>query len=130
MSQTRSRTKVYNDLLPHVFEECSDLPNLSRIGIFSCHACDMWRERQIHSARKTDTPRCQLNSRFQCSRKKNKAGIRVRVICGQELPAVNAADISNITVMMLFINTLFFIFLFLSHSPCYYSEIPNSQLSF
>ncbi len=40
----------------------------------------MWRERQIHSARKTDTPRCQLNSRFQCVRKKNQTGIRVRVM--------------------------------------------------
>jgi len=27
------------------FDECSDAPNWSRLGIFSCHNFDKWRER-------------------------------------------------------------------------------------
>jgi hypothetical protein len=37
-----------NKLCKQHFDERSDLPRLSRIGIFSCSACDNWRE-HIHS---------------------------------------------------------------------------------
>ncbi len=90
MLLTRSQTKVYNDLSPHVFEECSDLPNLSLIGIFSCHVCDVWRER-VNSARRSSTPRHELTDHYQCNRRKTKSVIRVWIVCGQA-PVVNNAE--------------------------------------
>jgi hypothetical protein len=57
-------------LCKHQFEECSDLPRLTRIGIFSCSACDIWRER-VHSKGHRSLPRRDfLSDRHQCRRPK------------------------------------------------------------
>jgi hypothetical protein len=37
-----------NRLTKHKFEECSDFPRMPHIGLFSCSACDNWRER-VHN---------------------------------------------------------------------------------
>jgi hypothetical protein len=65
------------------FSECSDIPQLSCIGIFSCSACDKWRER-MYSRRfgKCLQRRDFLSDRHQCRQSKLGLGpIRIRVIC-------------------------------------------------
>jgi hypothetical protein len=71
-----------NELTKHKFEECSDLPRLTRIGIFSCSACDAWRER-VHSRGfgKSFKRRDFMSERHQCSRPKRHMGpIRIRIV--------------------------------------------------
>jgi len=68
-----------NFLCKPVFNECSDLPNFSRIGIFSCDKCDRWRGRDLNY-RKCNKSRSEIPS-HQCTRvKKGVPGIKVRVV--------------------------------------------------
>jgi len=68
-----------NFLCKPVFKECSDLPNFSRIGIFSCDKCDRWRGRYLNY-RKCNKSRSEMPS-HQCTRvKKGAPGIKVRVV--------------------------------------------------
>jgi hypothetical protein len=72
-----------NKLCQHQYEECSDLPRFINIGIFSCSACDLWRER-IHNkgyCAKKEVRRDFLSERYQCRRPKlNMGPIKVRVV--------------------------------------------------
>jgi len=72
-----------NALTQHKFLECLDLPQLSCIGIFSCSACDKWRER-IHSrgfGKGLPQRRDFLSNWYQCSRSRKGLGaIRIRVV--------------------------------------------------
>jgi hypothetical protein len=78
--QTRANAPI-NDITRHCFNVCSDLPNLGRIGIFSCDACDRWRTRDI-CGRKTTKPRHEIK-RFWCTRGiKHLGPIRIRIVCG------------------------------------------------
>jgi hypothetical protein len=82
MPTTQQQSSI-NALCPHTFYQCSDLPNLSRIGKFSCSKCDEWRNR-MHLGRRDNRDRSQLKF-YECSRvKKGMGGIRMRVICGNE----------------------------------------------
>jgi hypothetical protein len=78
-----------NKLCKHQFEECSDLPRLTRIGIFSCSACDIWRER-VHSKGHRSLPRRDfLSDRHQCRRPKlNMGPIKIRVIYNPSGPTL------------------------------------------
>jgi hypothetical protein len=59
------------------FQECSDLPKWSRLGIFSCHNCDKWRER-LQLGTVSRASRCTLSERhYHCHR--NKTGQRIAV---------------------------------------------------
>jgi hypothetical protein len=51
-----------------VLNECSDLPRLSRIKIFSCSACDRWREKVLFSRMNGATVKRRYfhSDRFQC----------------------------------------------------------------
>jgi len=78
-----------NKLTRHEFEECSDIPRitLTRLGIFSCSACDSWRERHLSKGFKSGVIKRRdfLSDRHQCSRSRlGKGPIRVRVVCGAE----------------------------------------------
>ncbi len=78
--QTRSTAPI-NDLTPHAYHICSDLPNLSKLGIFSCDACDRWRTKDI-CGRRILKPRHELKT-FCCTRVTKKLGpIRIKVVCG------------------------------------------------
>ena len=60
------------------YNECSDVPNLSRLGVFSCSQCDLWRERKACSSNASLPERSSLSSRYQCSR----PGPRyIRIVC-------------------------------------------------
>jgi hypothetical protein len=52
---TRANAPIY-DVTPHVYESCSKLPNLGRLGIFSCDACDQWCQRDIICGRRITKP--------------------------------------------------------------------------
>jgi hypothetical protein len=71
-----------NKLTHHKFYECSELPFLGCLGIFSCSACDRWRQRIYSRGFGQALPRRDfLNDRYQCSRSKRGLGpIRVRVV--------------------------------------------------
>lgn len=71
--------KEINKLVRHVYEECSDLPSLP--PLFSCSACDAWRERLHDKGYKNIRRRDFLNDRHQCTRVKEGRPIKVRVIC-------------------------------------------------
>ena len=78
--QTQANSPI-NNITPHSFNACSDLPNLGRIGIFSCDACDCWRTRDI-CGRKTMKPHHEIK-RFWCTRGIKCLGpIRIRIVCG------------------------------------------------
>jgi hypothetical protein len=79
-------SKEINKLLPHVFYECSELPALP--PLFSCSACDTWRERIHNKGSRAIHRRDFLNDRYQCSRAKKGKPIKVRVVC-------KAAAVSN-----------------------------------
>ncbi len=67
------------------YRECSDVPNWSRLNIFSCSRCDQWRERKQCSGQNSLPERSSLSSRYQCSR----PGPRyIRIVC--RAPAVNS----------------------------------------
>jgi hypothetical protein len=69
-----------NRLTRHKYHECSDLPALR--PIFSCAACDEWRQRvnSVHFKDRCKLDRSKLSARYQCQRKKKGYGcIRVRV---------------------------------------------------
>jgi hypothetical protein len=83
---TRANAPI-NDCTPHMFNVCSDLPNLGRLGIFSCDACDRWRTKDI-TGRRIFKPRSEMKS-FFCTRElKGMGPIRIRVVCG----VTNKAD--------------------------------------
>jgi hypothetical protein len=83
---TRANVPI-NDCTPHIFKRCSDLPNLGRLGIFSCDACDRWRTKDI-TGRRIFKPRSEMKS-FFCTRElKGMGPIRIRVVCG----VTNKAD--------------------------------------
>jgi hypothetical protein len=78
--QTQANVPI-NALTPHAFYLCSDLPNLSRIGILSCVACDQWCTRDLCSQRILK-PRSEIKS-FCCSREsKNMGPIQIWIVCG------------------------------------------------
>ncbi len=78
---TRANAPI-NARTPHVFNLCSDLPNLGRLGIFSCDACDRWRTKDI-TGRRITKPRCEMKT-FLCTRELKKMGpIRIKVVCGE-----------------------------------------------
>jgi hypothetical protein len=63
------------------FQECSDAPNWSRLGIFSCHNCDKWRER-LQLGKVPWEDRCALSAkRYQCYRNKTGEKLHVRIVC-------------------------------------------------
>ncbi len=67
-------------LCKHSFNVCSNLPKLN--PIFSCSACDLWRERvhSVHYKGQSSLDRITLSSKFQCQRRKKGYGsIRIRV---------------------------------------------------
>ncbi len=57
-------------LCKHSFNVCSDLPKLN--PIFSCSACDLWRERvhSVHYKDRSSLDRSKLSSKCECERKK------------------------------------------------------------
>lgn len=72
--------KAINKLLPHVYHECSELPPLP--PLFSCSACDAWRNRILLKGHNNIQRRDFLSDRYQCSRAKSGRGpLKVRVIC-------------------------------------------------
>jgi hypothetical protein len=82
---------IINQLTNHEYEECFDLPKLFRIGIFSCSACDAWRE-LIHSRGfgKSLPRRDFLSDRHQCTRIKCGYGpIRVRIVLKEQSQMAN-----------------------------------------
>jgi hypothetical protein len=94
-----SKRNCINKLTEHKYYECSDLPRLCHIGIFSCSACDIWRER-IHSrgnGKSLPQRRDFLSDRHQCRREKLGMGpIRIRVVYNTgDDEKVNEADHSN-----------------------------------
>jgi hypothetical protein len=88
-----------NQLAQHKYYECSDLPFLGRIGIYSCHACDHWRGRALSRGfLKTSQRRDFLNDRFQCTRAKKGFGpIRVRIIYNGGRTSSDTLPASQIT---------------------------------
>jgi len=76
------KIETINKLACHEYHECSDLPFLGRIGIFSCNAFDHWRGRALlRGFRQTFKRRDFLNDHYQCSRgKKGFSLIRIRII--------------------------------------------------
>jgi hypothetical protein len=88
-----------NKLTPHKFFECSDLPQLCHLGIFSCSACDEWRERMHRRGFGKSLPQKRdfLNDMHQCHRK--KLGIdpsRIRVIRNAGGNEGSTSDHSNV----------------------------------
>jgi len=74
---------IINQRTSHKFEECSELlrETLSSIGIFSCSACDQWRNRIHSKGGKVVKRRDFFQDHQQCSRPRLKMGpIRVRVV--------------------------------------------------
>ena len=61
-----------------IFHVCSDLPNLSRIGIFSCDKCDRWRN-QVLNHRQHSIGRDEM-AYYKCTRQKRRSkGITIKV---------------------------------------------------
>jgi hypothetical protein len=88
-----------NQLTSHKFIECSDLPYLGRIGIFSCSACDRWRQR-IHSRGygKAITRRDFLSDRYQCSREKRGLGpIKIRIVFNGDSKETKVMGVDNVS---------------------------------
>jgi hypothetical protein len=79
---TRANVPI-NDLTPHEIHVCSDLPNLSRIGFFSCDNCDQWRARDVFGRRNFKS-RSEMES-FCCTwLAKGFGPIKVYIICGDD----------------------------------------------
>ncbi len=69
-------------------DECSGAPNWSHMGVFSCHQCDLWREK-IALSGIGKKARAARSARYQCTRKKSGQPLRVRIIC-KEVTSVSS----------------------------------------
>jgi len=79
--------------------ECSDAPNWSHLGIFSCHACDLWREKWSHKLSLTSASRLLLSERYQCSRRLSGQGLKINVVCGVSASQESTAAHPNVGVI-------------------------------
>jgi hypothetical protein len=71
--------------------ECSDTPNWSRLRVFSCHACDLWREKWLFKPSLSARERHRLSARYQCNRGLNGQGLKINVACGGSAGEENTA---------------------------------------
>jgi hypothetical protein len=66
--------------------------------LFSCSACDAWRERIHNKGSRSIQRRDFLNDRYQCSRAKKGKPIKVRVVC--KAAAVANPRITSATTLL------------------------------
>lgn len=85
----RASTIPVNGLVQYSFQECSNLPNLSSIGLFSCNACVLWRDRKL-GVKTCSKERSSLGKRYRCTR---SAPVRIRIMCNAgNQPEQSAAE--------------------------------------
>ena len=81
-------------------QECSDAPNWSRFGVFSCHACDVWRDKRQHKFSLTRASRELLSDRFQCVRRLQGKQLKINIVCRgaaeEDVKGSNSEEVANV----------------------------------
>jgi len=89
-------------------DECSNVPNWSRLGFFSCHPCNVWRGKKVvNPLCATKESRGLLSHWHQCTRKKSGKCLSIQIVCRDEsstttnnslIPSEQQSDVPTVLV--------------------------------